>query len=155
MSTQFDYDYFLSKCRSFCTFQDRSLREVKAKLQSWQLRDNISEKIIKTLKKEDVLNEDRFCRSFARGKFRINKWGKNRIMFELTKKGIPELMAQIGLDEIDEKEYQETIEKLIKTKCSELKKKDSANPKGKIARYMIAKGFESDLVWNNINRICK
>jgi len=155
MSAQFDYDYFLSKCRSFCSYQDRSLGEAKAKLQSWHIRDNVSEKIIKTLKKEDVINEERFCRSFVRGKFRINKWGKNRIMFELIKKGIPELMVQIGLDEIDDKEYSKTIAKLIKTKYKELKKKDSANPKGKIARYMIAKGFESSLIWTEINKLYK
>ncbi len=150
MSPQFDFDFFLSKCRSFCLYQDRSLTEVKQKLQSWHIRDTVSQKIIKTLKKEDVINEERFCKSFARGKFRNNKWGKNRIMFELTKKDIPELMVQIGLGEIDDREYSKTITKLVKNKYKELKRKDKNVQKGKIARYLISKGFEPDLIWKEI-----
>ena len=53
--------------------------------------------------------------SLPAAKFRIKKWGRNKIIAELRARKIPELIIQIGLEEIDEYEYikvlRETIEK--------------------------------------------
>ena len=36
----------------------------------------------------NFLNEERYARSFARGKFRIKKWGKLKIRMALKKRGL-------------------------------------------------------------------
>ena len=41
--------------------------------------------LIAELKDDDFLNEERFARTFCSGKFKINKWGKQKIAFELSK----------------------------------------------------------------------
>ena len=35
----------------------------------------------------NYLNEERFAKTFVRGKFRIKKWGRRRLTLELRKKG--------------------------------------------------------------------
>ena len=78
-------------------------------------------KTITRLKEEDFLNEERFAKAFARGKFRINKWGKKMIIFELRKRGISETVIDSGLSEISDEDYQKTLKELIRKKKEELK----------------------------------
>ena len=46
--------------------------------------------IVVHLIQNGFLNEERFAKSFARGKFRIKKWGRVRIERELKTRGLSE-----------------------------------------------------------------
>ena len=95
------YNYILDKARRYCAYQERCVFDLKNKLYEWKVRPDVSARIINTLEEENYLNEERFARVFAGGKFRIKKWGRNKIMAELRARKIPDLIIQIGLDEID------------------------------------------------------
>ncbi|MCK7461590.1 MAG: RecX family transcriptional regulator [Sphingobacterium sp.] len=86
------------------------------KLKEWKVGQKHAEKIIEQLIKEDYLNEERFARSFAGGKFRINHWGKTKIIYELEKDRSRTLIIQIGLEEIDDEEYAETLKEILQRK---------------------------------------
>ena len=101
---------------------------------------------------DNYLNEERFAKSFAIGKFRHKKWGKNKIIFELKKKQIPELIIQIGLAEIDQEEYLQTLKENKKKKAKEVKETNPRKRNYKIATYAINKGFHSGFVWDIINK---
>jgi len=58
--------------------------------------------IISKLKEENFLNEERFARAYARVQFRLYKWVKRKIFFELKHKNIPDVIIQAGLDDIDD-----------------------------------------------------
>ena len=63
----------LQKLMHFCAYRDRSQKEVEDKLNEMHMIDAAKEKIIIELMQEGFLNEERFARSFVRGKFRIKK----------------------------------------------------------------------------------
>lgn len=67
----------------FCAYQERCHYEVEQKLRELNMISSAQEIIITKLLEENYLNETRFSQSFARGKFRIKKWGKERIIREL------------------------------------------------------------------------
>ena len=67
------HQYLLGKCQRYCSYQERSIFEVKMKLDEWQTQPKVAEKIIAQLIKEDYLNEERFAKSYAIGKFRHKK----------------------------------------------------------------------------------
>ncbi len=145
------HQYLLSKCQKYCSYQERSIFEVKRKLYEWKIQPKVADKIIMQLMAENYLNEERFAKSFSVGKFRNKNWGKNKIIYELKKKQIPELIIQIGLAEIDEEEYLQTLKKLITKKVKEVKETDPRKKKYNIATYAINKGFYSGLVWDILN----
>ncbi len=147
------HQYILSKAQQFCTYQERSLFELKTKLEEWQTQPKVAEKIIIQLIKEDFLNEERFARSFALGKFRQKKWGKNKIIYALKLKKVPDLIIQIGIQEIDDIEYTETLVDLLKKKSNEIKETNFHKRNYKLASYAINKGFRSGLVWDVINQL--
>ena len=64
----------------------------------------------------NFLNEERFSQSFARGKFRIKSWGKQRIVQELKFRNISSYNIKTALKEIDEKEYIKTIYRITENR---------------------------------------
>lgn len=106
--------------------------------------------IIKILEEENLLNERRYARAFAKGKLRSNKWGKNKIKAALQIKRIQAEIIQKALEEIDEDEYLEILNLIIENK--QVKALDERMEKAKKAQYAIQKGFESGLVWEAVNR---
>ncbi len=147
------HQYILSKAQQYCSYQERSLFEVKTKLEEWQTQGKVTEKIIVQLFRDDYLNEERFAKSFALGKFRQKQWGKNKIIYALKLKKVPDLIIQIGLQEIDDIEYTNTLVNLLKKKSKEIKEKNFHKKNYRLAAYATKKGFRSGLVWDVINQL--
>ena len=141
-----DSDYILSKLRQFCAYQERCISDVESKLRQWKVDKIRAEKIIERLIHEDYLNEERFARSFAGGKFRINHWGKTKIIYELERRQVPDLIIQIGLEEIEDDEYEETLTELLQRKNREIKETDPYKRKQKLIAYGVQKGYHYGLV---------
>jgi len=137
----------LGKLQKYCAYQDRCHKEVRSKLLDLEIYGHDLEDIMATLISDNFLNEERFAQSFARGKFRIKKWGRIKIKIELKRKNISEYCLKKGLAEIDEDEYIKTIYELIEKKQRTVKGKNDYEKKGKVAKYLMRKGYESYLVW--------
>ncbi len=139
------------KLIKFCNYRERSSKEVLIKLFSFGYDSNSSNKIIKKLKKLNVINDLRFSKSFSKGKFKINKWGKNKIKSHLIKKGIVEYEINQGLKSIDDKLYSETLKNLLINKKKSIDEKENKFIKQKLFNYLYQKGFEKNLIFDSIN----
>ncbi len=138
---------FLQKAAGFCAYQERTQKEVRERLAEWGIWGDEAEEMIVWLIENNYLNEERFAKAFAGGKFRMNNWGKIRIKQEMKFKGLTDNCIKIGLNEISNDDYLASIRNIIQKKGD---KSDIENPflrKHKLARYIIGKGFEQDLVW--------
>ncbi|MCB0655774.1 MAG: RecX family transcriptional regulator, partial [Saprospiraceae bacterium] len=69
----------------YCTLQDRSHLEVRLKLIHLKVYGEDLEAMMTELIQQDFLNEERFARSFVRGKFRMKGWGREKISRELVR----------------------------------------------------------------------
>jgi regulatory protein len=120
---------------------------MRYKLIQWGVYGDDLENILAELIEERFLDEERFARSFARGKFRIKQWGRLRIVGELKKRDISEYCIRAGLSEIDEEDYLETLRDLLRRKSESLDE-EGLTPferKQLLLRYGIRKGFETHL----------
>ena len=136
----------LQKIRNYCSYQERCISEVEQKLKDLAVQKKKIPGIINHLQKEGYLDEERFARAFAGGKFRLNKWGKNKIEFEMKIRGIPELMIQEGMAEIDEDEYLLTLKELMIHKYNEIKSDKNVNIREKILNFAYGKGYEMEFI---------
>lgn len=96
---------------------------------------------------EGFLNEERFARAFARGKFKMKHWGRIRIKNNLEARGISKNCIKIGLTEIDPDDYLKTLNNLLATKAADTRDTNIFVRRNKVASFAIRKGFEPDLVW--------
>ncbi len=140
-------DLNLGAIQHYCAYQERCHSEVRNKLLELGFRGIALEEAIASLIAENFLNEERFARSYTRGKFRIKQWGRKKIIHELKLKKVSEYCIKKGLLEIDEQEYQSTLQSLFEKKAAELKsEKNVWIRKQKVQRYLIQKGYEQELV---------
>jgi Uncharacterized protein conserved in bacteria len=135
----------LQKLRHYCAYQERSHAEVKEKLYSFGLRKQVVEECLAQLIEEDYLNEERFAKQFAGGKFRMKQWGRIRIKHALKQKQVSEYCIKKGLKEIDESDYVKTLEKLARRKWGQVKEGGYVK-QGKTTDYLLQKGYEPELV---------
>lgn len=145
----------LTKAESWCAYQERCQQEVRDKLYSWGLWPDAIENIIAELISRDFVNEERFAVAYAGGKFRIKKWGKQKIKMELKKRRIPDSIIQKAMKEIGADDYEEALENTLEKKWRTEKEKDPWKKKMKVMRYMMSKGFETDAVKTAITKYTK
>ena len=136
----------LIKAESYCAYQERCQQEVRDKLYSWGLHEIQVENVIADLIASNFINEERFAKAYAGGKFRIKKWGRVKISIELKRRKISTYCIKKGLAEIEEEEYIKTLQKVAEVKIKATKERDSKKKKYKVMNYLLSRGFENDLV---------
>src|SRR5690606_31482904 len=97
------------RLKRYCVYRERCHKEVESKLKELRMIPEAQAKIIGVLLQEGFLNEERFAKSFARGKFKIKKWGKFRIVRELKNRDISTYNINSALREIDDEEYRQVL----------------------------------------------
>ncbi|NOQ92373.1 MAG: recombinase RecX [Flavobacteriaceae bacterium] len=140
------------KLERYCIYQDRCHKEIEQKLYEMRMITEACEVIILHLMEHDFLNEERFSKSFARGKFRIKQWGKQRIIRELKQKQISEYNIETALKEIDVEEYFNTLHQLTQKKWETIPEKNIYKKRKKVIDFLMRKGFESSLIYEEINQ---
>ena len=143
----------ISRIKDYCALQDRCQWDVRQKLNEWGLLENTKDIIMMELINDGFIDEERFSRSFCRGKFQIKKWGRRKIEFELKMKKISSVCIKKGMEEIEMEEYLRQLENQVEKKNRLLKEKNYFKRKSKLAKYLINRGFESNLVWEKIKEI--
>ena len=135
----------------FCAYQERCHYEVEQKLRELNMISSAQEIIITKLLEENYLNETRFSQSFARGKFRIKKWGKERIIRELKARKISDYNIKKGLKEISNEDYTETFYTLFEKRKASVDHCPRCDRKKKILDYMIYRGWEKEKIYASLN----
>ena len=143
----------LLKAQKYCAYQERCHQEVREKLYEWRVLPEVLENTIAELIIANFINEERFAKVYAGGKFRIKKWGRIKIEGKLRSKNISVYCIKKGLEEIDEEDYLKTLREVIEKKARNLDEKNDYLRKNKIARYAIRKGFEPGLVWEVLKEL--
>jgi regulatory protein len=136
----------LVKAESWCAYQERCQQEVRDKLYSWGLHHDDVENLIAELISKNFLNEERFAKAYAGGKFRIKKWGRVKIRLELKRRKVSEYCIKKGLAEINEDDYLKALRKAAEEKTKNTKEKHPVKKKYKVMNYLLSRGFENDLI---------
>lgn len=137
---------YYSKAASYCSIAERCEQEIIEKMAKWGTPEDEQQAIINKLIEDDFLNERRYATAFARDKFRFNKWGRIKISYALKLKGISSHNIREGLSAIDEYIYRQTIKKLTVAKQKSIKDASPSVVYVKTLKYLISKGFESDII---------
>jgi regulatory protein len=143
----------LQKLKQYCGYQERSHYEVKQKLWDLGVRRAEHDEIISTLIEEDYLNEERFAKAFAGGKFRMKDWGRKKIYYALKEKQVSEYNIKKAMKEIDDEEYKRILRELGEKKYDLLKGEQYLVRRKKTIDYLLQKGYEPDLVMKTVNSL--
>jgi regulatory protein len=149
----FTVDEIKRKLENYCVYQDRCHKEVEQKMWEFHLIPEARELILLSLMKDNFLNEERFAKSYARGKFRIKSWGKQRIVRELKFRDISAYNVKTALKEIEETEYLKTIYRITENRNAVITESDLYKRKKKLIDFLMRKGFENDLIFKVVAEV--
>ena len=135
------------KLEHYCTYQERCHQEVVNKLQELGMIPLAIDTVVSKLIRDNYLNEARFAQSFARGKFRIKKWGKIRIKRELKARQVSDYNIKRGLKEIPENDYNNTFWFLFEKRKKAVDGNNPLTQKKKIISYMVYRGWEAQKIY--------
>ena len=138
------------KLEYYCSYQERCHQEVAQKAGDLGMKSDETDFIVVHLIQHNFLNEERFARSFARGKHRIKLWGKNRIVNELKQRHISAPNIKCALTEISEEEYHDTFDKLAERHWETIRETNVQKKKKKFCDYLLRKGWESNLIYEKV-----
>jgi regulatory protein len=136
----------LIKAEQFCAYQERSQQEVRDKLYDLGMYPTGVESVISQLITGNFLNEERFAKAYAQGKFRMNGWGRIKIKQGLKFKKVPEKLINKALQLLDGDEYLDVLQKILDKKQRQLHETDAFKRRYKLQQYAMSRGFESDLI---------
>jgi regulatory protein len=136
----------LNSLARFCAYQERCIQELKLKMQKLEIEPEDFQTYILWLEDNNYLNETRFAQIFARSKFNQKQWGRNKIRFELKKRQISAEKIKKGLEEIQDEDYLQTLEKLVQQTLIKNSKLDPWQKNQKTVNYLMGRGFEMDLI---------
>jgi regulatory protein len=144
----------LKKLQRYCAYQDRCHSEVRSKLIELGVYGDTLEEVMAELIVDRFLDEERFARSYVRGKFRLKKWGRIRIKQELRLRKISAYCTKKGLEEIEEEEYLACLRAILEKKIKDYARKDDDfTAHQKAAVYANGRGYEYSLIWEILREI--
>jgi regulatory protein len=145
----------MQKLRQYCAYQERCHQETKYKCLELGLRGPEVEDALAELIADNFLNEERFAKAFAGGKFRIKQWGRKKILMELKQKQVSAYCIKKGMEEIDEDDYAAVLLKLVEKRYLSLKGEQPIKRKYKTVQYLLQRGFETELINDALEQIAK
>lgn len=143
------------KLRYYCAYQERCHVEVREKCWELGLRGEDIENAIAHLVEDGFLNEERYAKAYAGGKFRMQQWGRKKISMMLKQKQVSDYCIRKGLAEIEEEEYMQTLQQLAEKKYHLLRSEQYLKRQYKTLQYLLQRGFEQELARAAIEQIAK
>ena len=142
------------KIEYFCAYQERCHLEVSKKLNKLGVFGDDADEYVCYLIDENFLSETRFSEAYVRGKFNNNNWGKIKIIRELKSRNISNWNISNALNQISDIDYNNKLKKLCE-KQIELSDKTKVEMRNKVIKSLSVKGWEIDLIINQINQLIK
>ncbi|MBU1121817.1 MAG: RecX family transcriptional regulator [Candidatus Omnitrophota bacterium] len=137
-----NYSFLLLKYRS------RSKGEIIGRLKKRGVSDTLIDKVVEYLQEYNYINDKDFSCAFL--EVSLNKgWGPKKIEFALKNLKVSQDLIEETLK--DKSIYHNKIRELIDKQFFRYKNKK--NPYQKVIKYMLTRGFEYDMIAEQINNI--
>ncbi len=143
----------LNRIASYCSRAERCEHDIRKKLLAWEVEEDAANRIVKRLKDERFVSDERFARSFINDKMRFNKWGRTKIVYELRKRSIGENIYNPILDEYSGNDFEEQLLHILGVKMKSVKGKDKYDIRNKLMRFALSRGFSMDMSIKCINKV--
>ena len=146
-------DILLNKAATYASRCEHCESEVREKLLAWGGSNEEVDEIIAYLTEERYIDNQRYANSYTKDKFRFNHWGKYKISMMLRSKDIGNEIIEEALEQIDDEEYLEKLQQILKDKLRSLKYSSEYEKKGKLFKFAQSRGFESGAISKVIDSI--
>ena len=142
-----------NKALKVLSYRQRSEKEVVDKLKKEGFSQEIIDKTVEFLKGYNLIDDLNFAKNFVMDKSNINKYGPERIKYELYMKGIPESIINKVLKDYDD-EYSVALE-LARKKINSYKNDNKSAIYRKLGGFLQRRGFSYECILKVLRELVK
>lgn len=141
----------------YCSMEERCEQQVREKAVEKGMSNRDIHEFIVRLKHEGYLNEQRFATIFATSKLHQNKWGPEKITWELLQRNIDRKVIRKALQTVEEEEFVQTACQLIQKKYTQWQHLSAWEQEQKMKQFLHGKGYSPQLIVQAIQSLhtCK
>lgn len=145
------------KMADLCARSEQCEYEISRKLFKMGLPSATRNSIISFLKEEGFIDNARYASSFAHDKALFSSWGPYKIKMALALRKIPASDIKNALDNITAETWEQVITRLAvsKSKSITLRGENGKENRLKLYRYLMTRGFPSDLCVKTIKTLAR
>lgn len=143
----------LSKATALCSSSEHCTSQIMEKLSLWNVLPQDAYDIMDYLVKEKYIDNKRFARAYCHDKFCYNHWGRIKIRQMLRHLRLGDEEIEEGMETIDEEDYLEALNDVLRAKDRTLKDKDKYLRKAKLVRHLLSRGFETELAISAVDSL--
>lgn len=136
----------LLELTSVCAKAEHCEYEMNEKMRRWGLSGEAQARIMAKLIEGKYVDDERYAQAFVRDKLRFNKWGRRKIDQALWAKHINEDIRQRALEDIDDKEYIDILNQLLRQKRRSLTACSDYEARMKLTKFALSRGFDYDII---------
>lgn len=141
------------KASVLCIRNEKCTFEIQEKLKLWGFDEGDIWVVVKQLKDQKFIDDERFARAYVKDKFRFNRWGRQKIEFMLRAKHISGEIIEAAFEEIDEENYSDELRRILTEKAKSVKGKDQYDKRNKLMRFAMGRGFESGQIYTALKEL--
>lgn len=136
---------------ALCARREYCCADIAEKLRKKGATQEQTAVLIDRLIEEGYIDEGRYARAFVHDKILYNGWGRVKVAQHLRAKGVCPAYIQEAMPCITEEQYAEAFQKVLRSKLRSIKGETDYEVRQKLARSLIARGFEPSYVFENID----
>ncbi|MDE6634898.1 MAG: RecX family transcriptional regulator [Bacteroidaceae bacterium] len=136
----------LQYASALCARRECCAGEIREKLAARGVEAGARERIVERLTDEGYIDEDRFCRAYARDKLRYNHWGRVKIGQMLRLLGLPSTAREAALRQLPADEYEAVLRRVAESKRQSIRGGSAYERWGKLVRFLLGRGFEREAI---------
>lgn len=144
----------LVKMAGLCAGAEQCTSDIYGKVIKKGFSNEVADRIVGYLVQNKYIDDSRYARAYAADKVKFAGWGRGKIRMMLKAKRIPESVVTQGLEYIDDKDYEEVLNKVLAAKARSLDLAD-VKDRQKLYRHLASRGFESALIIPAIRQYIK
>lgn len=131
----------------------KTKKQVEDMLYKKEMSEETVSRVIEFLKNYSFIDDKRYAESFIKQK--LKESGKNKIKYDLLKKGIDEELIKELLDKVSSEDESTVALTLAEKKVRILGKseRDKGKLLGKVTKYLLSKGYTYDLINQVVNKV--
>lgn len=135
----------IDKMRRLCSRREYCVSDIRGKLM--KELDGKTDEVdvaLRQLIEERYVDDNRYAVAFARDKAAIAGWGRTKIKYMLSAKGVARDVIAAALEEVDDSKASDRLVRLLDNKYKTLK--DDPQWKLKLIRFALGRGYSYEEV---------
>lgn len=139
-------DIIFQRLAALCAKGEHCQHDMIEKMRRWEIDDETQAAVMARLVKERYVDNERYTRAFVHDKIAYNQWGRKKIEQALWLKHIDGDTARRVLDEVDDEDYLNVLQPLLKQKSKSVKGANDYERRMKLMKWAAGRGFTFDII---------